>query len=247
MSKPLDLTASWKHMVAGAGAGWATSLVTCPLDVVKTRMQSLQYWHGHVSGQSAPPNNTPKALLYIWRTEGIRGLYRGLTPTMIGYLPSFAIYFSVYQRSKRHVERRFRKYLTGEVPLPAVNIVSAIIAGTCSNLSTNPLWVVRTRMMTQHLVNQGKPVYQNTLDAFRSIFKNEGLRAFYKGAGTSLLGVTHVAIQLPLYEWLKSIQPGAREQTPRVHEVLLASITSKIVASTVTYPHEVRTIIVISY
>ena len=29
-----------KHILSGAGAGAATSLVTCPLDVVKTRMQS---------------------------------------------------------------------------------------------------------------------------------------------------------------------------------------------------------------
>ena len=31
----------------------------------------------------------------IWTHEGIRGLYRGLAPTIYGYLPTWAIYFTV--------------------------------------------------------------------------------------------------------------------------------------------------------
>jgi solute carrier family 25 folate transporter 32 len=36
----------------------------------------------------------------IWREEGFRGLYRGLGPTIIGYLPTWAIYFTVYDAVK---------------------------------------------------------------------------------------------------------------------------------------------------
>lgn len=32
--------------------------------------------------------------------DGVRGLYRGLGPTMLGYLPTWAIYFTVYDGVK---------------------------------------------------------------------------------------------------------------------------------------------------
>lgn len=36
----------------------------------------------------------------IWRNDGFRGLYRGLGPTIFGYLPTWAIYFTVYDKVK---------------------------------------------------------------------------------------------------------------------------------------------------
>lgn len=36
----------------------------------------------------------------IWQLDGFRGLYRGLGPTIIGYLPTWAIYFTVYDKVK---------------------------------------------------------------------------------------------------------------------------------------------------
>jgi hypothetical protein len=36
----------------------------------------------------------------IFAQAGIRGFYRGLGPTVLGYLPTWAIYFSVYDEVK---------------------------------------------------------------------------------------------------------------------------------------------------
>jgi solute carrier family 25 folate transporter 32 len=46
--------------------------------------------------------------------------------------------------------------------------------------------------------------YKHTLDAVVSIYRTEGFRAFYKGLLPSLMGVSHVAVQFPLYEKAKS-------------------------------------------
>ena len=46
--------------------------------------------------------------------------------------------------------------------------------------------------------------YRTTWDAIRTIYRTEGLRAFYKGLLPSLIGVSHVAVQFPLYEKAKS-------------------------------------------
>lgn len=46
--------------------------------------------------------------------------------------------------------------------------------------------------------------YRNTVQAFYSIYKTEGIRAFYKGLLPSLFGVSHVAVQFGLYEKTKT-------------------------------------------
>lgn len=49
-----------------------------------------------------------------------------------------------------------------------------------------------------------EPRYRSTLEAFSTIYRSEGLKAFYKGLLPSLFGVVHVAVQFPLYEKAKT-------------------------------------------
>ena len=41
----------------------------------------------------------------IWAEEGIRGMYRGLGPIVLGYLPTWAVWFTVYNESKTVLSR----------------------------------------------------------------------------------------------------------------------------------------------
>lgn len=228
----------WKHIVAGAGAGWATALITCPLDVVKVRLQST----------AVSPSVTPiKVMLRdLWRVEGIQGLYRGLSPTMIGYLPSFSIYFPLYHVIKTSIAS-WRGSKASEDPI--AHMGAAMLAGAAGNVLTNPIWLIRTRLMTQHMPSTvgmdqtnkpNPPLYKGLVDAVKAIKRAEGTRGFFKGAAASLLGVTHVAVQFPLYERLKRV--ASKDGDPRnisSWQVALSSAGSKVVASTATYPHEI--------
>ncbi|KAL1924665.1 uncharacterized protein VTP21DRAFT_4319 [Calcarisporiella thermophila] len=219
-----------KHSIAGAGAGCVSSIVTCPLDVAKTRLQNqgvpipgiLQY------------KGTVGTLARIWREEGIRGLYRGLGPTVFGYLPTWAIYFSAYDFSKTRIAQYLGRGGGGGDWV--VHILGAMIAGATSTTLTSPLWVIRTRLMTQSDYTSYR--YRSTLHAFMSIFRDEGIRGFYKGLGPSLIGVSHVAVQFPLYEQLK-IWLRSPNQDSTTFQILIASSLSKMTASVATYPHEV--------
>jgi solute carrier family 25 folate transporter 32 len=88
-------------MLAGAGAGLVASIVTCPLDVVKTRLQA------QAQARNAKDYEGVKATVSrILKQSGVRGLYRGLGPTILGYLPTWGIYFTVYDEVKQYFGAR---------------------------------------------------------------------------------------------------------------------------------------------
>jgi solute carrier family 25 (mitochondrial folate transporter), member 32 len=78
------------------------------------------------------------------------------------------------------------------------------------------------------------------------MYSSEGILSFYSGLTPALLGLTHVAVQFPAYEFLRKKftgqsmgEMGDTSQQSQWFGVLSASILSKIMASSATYPHEV--------
>ena len=87
----------------------------------------------------------------------------------------------------------------------------------------------------------------------RDLYKRGGVLVFWRGLTASLLGLSHVAVQFPVYEFLKiSINDYRSNSTSIVRlnaadsedrsgplDWLFASAVSKLTACTLTYPHEV--------
>jgi solute carrier family 25 folate transporter 32 len=95
--------------LAGAAGGFTSGIVTCPLDVIKTKLQA----QGGFRTNKPDTNAVYRGLLgtgrVIWREEGLRGLYRGLGPIILGYLPTWAVWFTVYGRSKEFISTHYRR------------------------------------------------------------------------------------------------------------------------------------------
>ena len=122
------------------------------------------------------------------------------------------------------------------LPSVYIHMVSAVAAGAVGNVTVNPLWVVKTRLQTQIFAQTNEGFFK----MFSDIYSTEGIRAYYKGLYASLLGLSHVAIQFPLYEHIKAICKGRRNGGEETFiDLLFSSIVSKVLACTVTYPHEV--------
>lgn len=76
----------------------------------------------------------------------------------------------------------------------------------------------------------------------KEIWKEAGVRGFYKGLSASYLGVTEGTIQWVLYERLKRLTANTEGKGGAVEwfGMLGSAGTAKCVASLITYPHEVR-------
>jgi len=219
--------------VAGTGAGAFSTVLCSPLDVAKTRIQVQG-----VTG-SAKYRGVSGALMTILREEGIRGWYLGITPAVCSVAVFWSVYFPCYDYAKRSIATTLGRSPTSSI----VHLSAAACSGFLTDVLTNPLWVVRTRLATQAMMGDGEaPRYLSMRHAFATIAAEEGLLAFFSGLRASLLGLSHIMIQFPLYERLKSDLNPKHEQaesaSPLSH-VIVASAASKLVASTITYPHEV--------
>lgn len=80
----------------GAFSGGVSASMVYPLNVLRTRLQA-QGTAMHKPTYTGIVDATRKTL----KTEGIRGLYRGLTPNLLKVAPSVSISYIVYENSKR--------------------------------------------------------------------------------------------------------------------------------------------------
>lgn len=232
----LSLRPATANAVAGIGAGALTTTVCSPLDVVKMRMQ-LQ----HVIVPEAQRSGDGLAcwLRMIYREEGVRGWFRGYSSAMITAPLFWGVYFPCYGSAKRLL----LQYCDHK---PMVHMSAAVCGGLITDVVTNPFWVARTRLVSQHMhmkYEGAEQLYYSTFQTMRIIVQQEGVRGLYKGLTASFLGLSHVAVQFPLYEALKEATAGPAEHNGSAAVggwgVLCASTLSKLIASALTYPHEV--------
>eukprot|EP00835_Amoeboradix_gromovi_P006013 NODE_638_length_5673_cov_0.212953.p3 type:complete len:265 gc:universal NODE_638_length_5673_cov_0.212953:1553-759(-) len=195
---------SWSHLLSGGIAGTFSATILAPFDVVKTRMQSSEFQGGITSMTKQ-----------IMKKEGIPGFYRGLSPTLMGTIPSKSIYFFMYNNCKKLLHPQFGDNIQ-------TNASSATIAGLTVTLCTNPLWTIRTRLQlhTRSI---------SLLNICKELYREKGLRAFYVGAGVSTFGTMESAIQFGIYEELKKFE----------YSTFVSGSISKLIASALMYPHEV--------
>lgn len=106
------------NALAGAIGGFTSGIVTCPLDVIKTKLQAqggINLQRGIHVGQPQMYKGLFGTASVIWRDEGLRGMYRGLGPIIMGYLPTWAVWFTVYNKSKTVIGQ----YHSTSAPFPA--------------------------------------------------------------------------------------------------------------------------------
>ncbi|KAK9461277.1 mitochondrial carrier domain-containing protein [Lipomyces oligophaga] len=218
--------------VAGITAGCATTLIVHPLDLIKVRLQ--------VSKQRSHIGSVLEVIRSLQESRRpFKEAYRGLIPNLVGNTMSWGAYFFWYEIFKNKLVR-WRHFQSPDSDLGFVDYLScAALSGSLTTLCTNPIWVIKTRMLSTNSDFQG--AYTNMLDGIRKIGCEEGFRGFYRGIIPSLLGVSHGAVQLMLYEKMKQWYTDSMHQPNELStmQYITCSGLSKIGASFALYPTQV--------
>ncbi|KAJ6785370.1 hypothetical protein PWT90_04531 [Aphanocladium album] len=174
-----DLRASFGlvESIAGLSAGTIATLVVHPLDIVKTRMQIYR----SVSDPLSKPPTTVRLLRSLTSNpRPIASLYRGLTPNLVGNATSWASFFFFKSRFERLLAQRHGG-TTDAAARPSAGdyFVASALAGAATSVLTNPVWVLKTRMLSSDHGAQG--AYPSMTAGARIILRTEGLVGFYRG------------------------------------------------------------------
>ena len=183
--KNLDMS---QRMAAGTAAGLCQACITYPLEVVRTRLalgpgMGIQY----------------RGIIDCARRtivdEGLRGLYKGLGPTILSGAPYVGLQMTLYAEFKK---------INGKGTV-LQDLTNGAAAGICAQSLTYAGDTVR-RQMQSNGIGGTERIYKNSWDCCKKIYRNEGLVGFFRGMPLNCFrAIPGAAIQFASYDKLKKI------------------------------------------
>lgn len=190
-----EIGLGWE-LFAGATAGGCQVAVTNPLEIVKIRLQ-MQGEMARVAGSD------PIGAMHIIRQLGLVGLYKGAAACLCRDIPFSAIYFTVYSHLKKDT---FGEGFDGKKLGFVETLSAAAIAGMPAAYLTTPADVVKTRLQSE--ARKGETHYKGLMHCFKTILKEEGPAALFKGGPARILRSSpQFGVTLVSYEFLQKLIP----------------------------------------
>ncbi|ORM41377.1 Mitochondrial substrate carrier family protein A [Babesia sp. Xinjiang] len=192
-------------LLAGASAGVLQKSISYPLDVMSVRM-TLGV-NTKVLSSNCTYHSIPDCFFKILRSEGIRGFFKGFLPTLCTGVPYVSLQMTFFDFYKRRFMDLFG-FEKEKLNIKQVAFVSSI-AGSAAGFSALsivfPGDTVRKRMMNNAISNDYQ-LYRSSRHCVKTIFRCEGISAFYHGMFPSLLkSLPSGAVQFVTYEVLKHL------------------------------------------
>jgi len=172
------------EVLSGSVAGFSQVIITGPYELDKVRLQTQAQGHGK------------KSAITMVRELGFRGLFTGSGATLLRDVPFSAMYFTTYGNLKRV----FTDKKTGHIGTTSV-LAAGLLSGVVSAFLATPADVIKTRLQAK---SEDGVVYKGIRDCFTRTLRDEGPRAFFKGAVPRILIISPLfGITLMVYETLK--------------------------------------------
>ena len=227
-----------KEIISGLTAGSVTSIVVHPLDLIKLRLQLLSTDKIPLSNQ----NNLQKYRHVIRNiiTPGknhllINNLYRGLTINVLGNSIAWALYFASYKSFKTIIGTSNNG---NDWDNSMTYLLSGGLAGIFTSIITNPIWVLKTRIMSTNKYSFNKS-YDSITSTFKSLITKEGYKSLLKGLAPSILGVSQGAIYFMIYDTMKQKRIQDNEKGSKrlsTKDTIIITSISKMVSTSSVYP-----------
>ncbi|RAH82356.1 mitochondrial carrier protein [Aspergillus japonicus CBS 114.51] len=177
------------NVFAGATSGIIGAAAGSPFFLVKTRLQSFSPFLP--VGTQHNYRNSFDGLSKIYKTEGVKGLYRGVGAAMVRTGFGSSVQLPTYFFAKR----RLTKHL-GMEDGPALHLASSTASGFVVCCVMHPPDTIMSRMY-----NQTGNLYKGALDCLFQTIRTEGILAIYKGYFAHLARILpHTILTLSLAE-----------------------------------------------
>eukprot|EP00887_Chlorella_sp_A99_P003371 scaffold7.g3371.t1 len=224
----------FKSLLAGGIAGAVSRTAVAPLERLKILMQ--------VQGNEKVYRGVWQGTIHMWRTDGLKGLFKGNGLNCIRIFPNSAIKFLTYEQ----LSRKISHYLIdqgGDGQLtPALRLMAGAGAGIVGMSATYPMDMVRGRITIQQSTDRQQ--YRGMLHATRVIVAEEGVLALWRGWLPSVIGVVpYVGLNFAVYETLKDMlikAYGCRDERDlSIATRLGCGAVAGTMGQTVAYPFDV--------
>jgi len=184
----------YREMIAGGSAGFCQIIVTTPMELLKLNMQDAGRIKAEALAAGKSVADIPKVsalsmTLDLLRSRGMRGLYKGHAATMLRDVSFSVCYFPLFANINSLGPR---KSPDSEEAVFWWSFISGCAAGSMAAFMVNPADVVKTRLQLVQK-ESAAPAYSGIPDAFKTILRTEGVRAFWKG------GLCRMIVIAPLF------------------------------------------------
>ncbi|XP_054264738.1 solute carrier family 25 member 45 isoform X1 [Macrosteles quadrilineatus] len=159
----------WDIMYAGCLGGFACSVVNCPVELIKTQMQTqTEQREVKVFERSHKFRNPWECFVYQYKMKGIPGVYKGWIPLLWRDVGSYGVYMVVYVDTCR----RLANDQSWCVMMAGAN------AGVVSWATVVPFDVVKSRIQAD---SRSNPKYRGMWDCIVKSYRHEGPQVFFRG------------------------------------------------------------------
>ncbi|CAM9159889.1 unnamed protein product [Ascophyllum nodosum] len=230
-----DVMMTLKRVLAGGLAGMLAKSVVAPADRIKILFQ--------VTNERFSFQKVLKIFRDIVALEGPWGLWKGNSATMFRVFPYAGTQFMVFDTVKRWaLVRKMQRDPDAQQRLSNLeSLLSGSFAGATSALVTYPLDLARARLAVAGCgIAAGRRKSLGVVELLRTVVRQEGFVALYRGVTPSLLGIIpYAGIAFSINEQAKQEVLVLTGKEPGTMHKLGIGAFAGLVAQSCTYPLEI--------
>ncbi|VDN90479.1 unnamed protein product [Brugia pahangi] len=209
----------------GGTASAGAAMCTHPLDLLKVHLQTQQ--HGQVG--------IFEMTMKIIRSDGIRGLYNGISASLLRQMTYSLTRFGMYEQLKK-------QFPGDSTTIPFYQKAAmAGMSGACGGFIGTPGDMINVRMQNDvKLPPAERRNYKHAFDGLFRVMREEGITKLFNGAAMATSRAVFMTIgQLSFYDQIKqvAIASGYFKDTPTTH--FGSSFAAASIATVLTQPLDV--------
>lgn len=233
MASDKKLTSSFSAKLINGGI--AGSIGTCcvfPLDLAKTRIQDQRTFSKTGGNISRLYKNVFHCVYVVGRTEGIRGLYKGLGINLLLVNPEKAIKLAVNDQCRQHLGAK-----NGMMLPIRYEAMAGGLAGMCQIVITTPMEFLKIQMQVSGRNAEGAQT--SAMKVALDLMRQKGIGGIYRGFGATFLrDVPFSCVYFPLFSYLNSLGYKDGKRPHPVHS-LVSGLGSGVFSAVLVTPADV--------